>query len=508
MAASLALVRGYPLVLLVSAALISPLPFPLLLLSLFFAWGYARLRPLPYPWGLALDLATYLLVPLGLAPLAGAWGILAALPLLWLVDRDLVTLASYQVPTGFASGWRSTPLLNHLLVAGVVAVAGGLTAGSPALILAGGLLLAYLMGRLGYSLYRLKGPVLECSRAQIRVLAGEEGQAVVCLRAKAGLPLLVELNAAQPWVQVTPGRLVIGHTRLELAITATPPLSGPGLVELRATVMDPWGLVWLGQSLYPVELFVVPRAKYAAWLARRYLEGAVAAPIEVAASPRSWWRGLDYWGSRPYEPGDRLRDVDWKHTLKLGKLVAKEYRGGGGGTVIVLANLVAQDADEADRLGFALISSSLTWAQEGVSTALIAYNRDATVCALPPADPREVVKQSLRLAQRIAVAPVEARVLGPPDVLRLWRSVPSLEATPGAAGLARTLRLEAEALEATAGGHPATLGLGRVLGAAREPALVVVVSLWNHDVEALALAAGKLARHGHSVVNVKLGARD
>ena len=151
MRASQTLFRAYPLAVLVGVALVSPLPFPFLALALFFAWGYALLRPLPYPWNLALDLGTYLMVPLGLVPVA-SWGLLIALPLLVLVDGDLRVVTRYQMPQGYAPGRRTTPLLNGLLLAGVVAEAGGLVTGSFALVLAASALLAYLLARLGYSL--------------------------------------------------------------------------------------------------------------------------------------------------------------------------------------------------------------------------------------------------------------------------------------------------------------------------------------------------------------------
>lgn len=51
-----------------------------------------------------------------------------------------------------------------------------------------------------------------------------------------------------------------------------PPLAGPSKLRLQASAVDPHGLIQTNQILEPIELHIIPKAKYAQWLAKKYLE--------------------------------------------------------------------------------------------------------------------------------------------------------------------------------------------------------------------------------------------
>ena len=68
----------------------------------------------------------------------------------------------------------------------------------------------------------------------------------------------------------------------------------------------------------------------------------------------------EYFGVRYYVPGDDIRTIHWKKTLTRGELVVKEYSsgigGGGRGSVIVFADLIASNIVELDKLAYMLVS--------------------------------------------------------------------------------------------------------------------------------------------------------
>ena len=70
---------------------------------------------------------------------------------------------------------------------------------------------------------------------------------------------------------------------MQLNLSITSPLAGPSYPQLQVSVIDPWGFTQVNQAIEPVELHVISRARYAEWLALRYLEqtgvGAGAAGI-------------------------------------------------------------------------------------------------------------------------------------------------------------------------------------------------------------------------------------
>lgn len=54
----------------------------------------------------------------------------------------------------------------------------------------------------------------------------------------------------------------------------------------------------------------------------------------------------------------------------LGELIVKEFEGSQGQTAIIVADLTAKDAQEADKLAYDFVMSALTLATESLPTAL------------------------------------------------------------------------------------------------------------------------------------------
>ena len=67
--------------------------------------------------------------------------------------------------------------------------------------------------------------------------------------------------------------------------------------------------------------------------------------------------GLEYFGSRPFMPGDDYRFIDWRATARTGKLYVKEFYSSGTGSVQIVLNLIiAVEPIEIDSLVFTFLS--------------------------------------------------------------------------------------------------------------------------------------------------------
>lgn len=227
---------------------------------------------------------------------------------------------------------------------------------------------------------------------------------------------------------------------------------------------------------------MIPRAAYATWLARRYLEetkGGALAPVAVpeAAQLGRGRRGLDYYGARPYEPSDGLKDIFWKHTLKLNQYVVKQRRDDQGEPVLVAVHLAADYAEEADWLAYRL-TSAVTLAQDGVPLAFAAYTDAEVVCATPALTPRLAIMQALELIERTRISPRPVRVLEAPAVSRFRRHISRLMAsrTNQAVRLARIMSFEYRALQHRAQAHPTSVAIRRAVALLSPPASVLFIS--------------------------------
>jgi len=214
--------------------------------------------------------------------------------------------------------------------------------------------------------------------------------------------------------------------------------------------------------------------------------------------------GIEYFDSRTYQPGDRLRDIDWKHTLKLGQLIVKEYVEASQQAAIIAVNLSVTGTEEADKLAFSLITAALTLARESIPSALAVYDHEGVVLTTTVSDSRETLKQTLSLVKAITTTESTRRYLQLPDITRLRRDIAGLKQATSepAQRLLRILDFEYRALEESARNHPATIALLQATEHVPSPALIAIISLLNHDAEALQITTQKLARRGYTSLHL------
>ena len=274
-------------------------------------------------------------------------------------------------------------------------------------------------------------------------------------------------------------------------------------------MIDPRGLIQTGQILEPLNLSIIPKAKYASWLANKFLEqttpgGGMAIAIPHPSSkPAS--SGVEFYSIRPYQPGDTQKDIDWKHTYMLSELIVKQYTGTQGQVGIIAANLTAKNPQDADILAYNLVMTALTLATEGLPSALAVYNDKEVLAATHLMNPREILKQALQLTEKIAIIEQKQKVLQSIETRRLKRSIEQLSkiGSESAAKLEKLLEFEIEAKAMATKNQPATEALTKVTDNLQGRAVITVISGMDAPSEALLLTLEKLQNQGHSIITLK-----
>jgi hypothetical protein len=205
-----------------------------------------------------------------------------------------------------------------------------------------------------------------------------------------------------------------------------------------------------------------------------------------------------------YQPGDNLKNIDWKHSVKYNELVTKEFFEIQGQPVILLVNLVAGDMEETDKLAYNIIVAALSLAQDGIPTALAAYDDQGVILSTPSLAAQELAVRALEIVKEIVTRENMAKSLNPPDVARLRANIRRLsaaESTP-AGVLRELLQIELKNLSHNARSSPCTAALNEVLTKANPQSTVLVISNQNHDAEALAFNLQALTTKGNAVISV------
>ena len=508
--------KAYLILILFAGTLLSPPPHSIVALILLALQIYSVYKPLKPGLSLALTFSTLILVPLSLEPSAGKlFSPLLTVPAIPLLDKSLRENAMEQRLSRFKDGRKATTTTKTLAITLFIMLISSVVLSNQTLTLTCSLLTIYLAAISLYVLAKVLKRPLDESKTLCRVVVGENAKTSMTIRGKAAVPLHVLLKAQCDWLHLQPSQFTLaGEGEAEISIAVKPPLAGPSKVQVQALAVDVWGLTQTGQTLEPLELHIIPRAKYAEWLAKRFLEqtapgGGVAAEVPPSRMIRAARLGVEYYGSRPYQPGDRLRDVDWKRTLKLHELIVKEYAGAHEQPAIVAANLTASSPEEADELAYTFITSALTLAEEGLPTALAAYNEREVIEAVPPINPREALKKALKLTKGIVVMKHPKRVLEPPNVRSLLRSIEQLQRLEGepARRLSEILKFEHEALQDNARRHPVSKALEKEAKGTSPPATIIVVSLLNHDAEALSVTLENMRKRGYNTIRVEAASK-
>ncbi len=514
------LCRVYLLLVLVVATTLSPFPYSPLSLLLLLVTLFISLRPLYPEVHIAIFVAAIFLLPLVLEPLfyyltytalfsltaVQIMAVITTIPVIYLLGCSLRQSAQNMILTPNITGRRMTTIPRALFISTLATLLVSLVINNPTLLFTSITLTLCLLALMARVLYALPRLPLDIPTIGKRIITGATADVSIYPQSKASISLHSMLSPVDPWVKITPQRFTLDRVRMELNLTITPPLAGSSHPQLQVSVIDPWGLIQVNQIVEPVELEVIPRARYAEWLAMSYLEQTASRigmtttlPPRTVLMPK---RGTEYFDSRTYQPGDSPKNIDWKHTLKLNRLIIKEYIDTGAQTAVIAVNLSVTDAEEADKLAFNLITTALTLAREAVPTALAAYNNEKVVLTTVAVHPRETLKQALSLVKDITVIEFARRFLQPPDIIRLRRTITLLKQATSepAQRLLRMLNFEYQAIEEAAKNHPATLALTLATEHTPPPAIVMLVTQSNHDVEALQVTAEKLSKRGFTTM--------
>jgi uncharacterized protein (DUF58 family) len=320
------------------------------------------------------------------------------------------------------------------------------------------------------------------------------------------------LFASSPdeWLRVRPGILSFKEKELVIAASLSPTLSGPSLIRLEAYATDRWGLTQVKFTLEPVELYVIPRARYAVWLANKYLAESKAGALPLISNVSAirpvygLRRGVEYYGSQMYQPGDSLKNIDWKHSIKYNELITKEFTEFHGQSAVILLNLAVSNAEEADKLAYKAVVTAISLAAENIPAALAAYDHTGIRLTTGVLPPQELVLKSLQVVREIVAVENQMRYLNPPDVTRLVANINRIRSVESKASsvMVQLLQMEYKNLASEAGQNPATRALAAVFARVDPQANVVIISHRNHDAEAIAFNTFRLARQGNAVITV------
>jgi len=508
----LPLSRVYVVAALIIAIVFAPLiaiPIPLLMLLLYFYVEFGR-QEARHKVILSLFLA--LSLPLLFKPTVGVWvSPVFTLPIIPLLDHNLREFGSSTTSVKDSEGLKPT---GFCLVLAISLVAIGLIALAVevwGLAISCAILAIYLGAVIGLVVRRTPKTPCQADIVTHRVIAGDLVHITVRLANHSELGGQLWLSSLHPWFRIRPDRLTLDQPTLEVGTHFTPPLAGPSTIECWGTFLDPRGLLRRRFKLALVNMFVIPRAKYAEWLARRYLEISATGALEAMSSmssarQRTSSKGLECYGLRPYQPGDRAKTIDWKHTMKLQQVVVKEFLDMGVESAILLVNLSTTDEEEKDKVAYSLITTALTLAREHIPSAFAAYTDKEVVLTTRQLYPREALIQALSLAREIRISLSPLRYLSVPDVTRLRGNISRLKQSKQspASKLAELLDLEYQALGETVKHSSATKALNSALNTVKSKANVIVISGLNHDAEAIAFNQYTLKGKGYQVLPVEL----
>ena len=500
--------RIYILLALLTAVIVTPLPYSITAAVVLLLHFYLLLKNVTSSSILPVNLLSILLLPVLLdaimPALLSALLILPALPLLY---DNLSSSANDQSLLSFSEKTRISKRLKQITLALGIVLLFSLMTDTYVLSISVAIVLLFFIWQGLVAFRMISEPFVWQKAAEIQVIAGGIKQVAYNLVSKTAEPLFVHIEAADPWVSIDKTSLTItGSGQLE--ITFAPSLAGPKEARIRISVMDSLGLLQAGYTVDCARLTVIPRARYSAFLARKYLEGGATTSVpdtSLSLSSLSLMKGtgIEYESSHIYMPGDSIRSIDWKHTARYRELVVKKYRDDYGNSAIITANLTATSADEADRVSNSLITSVFALAMNSMRGLLVVYDEDKVVLQTPMMPANALLKKVLNLIENITFTRASTRYLSLPDIMMLNRTRKNLvnvDLEP-AKRLLDILDIEIDAFKMSTSRHPLSLPMNRVTAYIPPPATIIPITALNHDAEALSYLLPELKARGYRIID-------
>ena len=505
------LLKAYIVIALSAAAYFAPLALSFVPVLLVLTYLYLWRWPAGTVITLLGDCFSYFAVALLLVPVVGhPFSFLVSLPVLVLINHSLEETGEQLAYRKTKYARSPTGIYIALSAISILALGVSLLVGSLSLLLAGAAIIGYL-GILGIVvLRRLPPKPVEETQVKIRMVSGAQDQLYIRLTTKTRIGGLLFLESPYEWLKVSPGILSLKESKPVARVSLSPTLSGPSIIELQGQAADRWGLFRVNFILEPINLYVIPRARYAAWLVEKYLAGTrlgalpLISNIEALKPIYGLRSGVEYYGSQLYQPGDSLKNIDWKHSLKYNELISKEFTEFRGQSAVVLINLAVGNAQEADKLAYNIIVAAISLARENIPAALAAYDHQGVRVTTQTLQPRQLVLRSLKVAQEMVTFINPVRYLGPPDVGRLRANIGRIRYTESKAArvLTELLRFEYTSLSNAARFNPVTQALQEAFMKVDKQSNIVVISQRNHDAEALAFNTFSFQRRGNAVIAI------
>lgn len=495
-------IRIYLVLLLLGIALAGPQPQSWFALGLLGAQALALYRSIPPLADVGFIICTMLLAPLGLATFTTDYlAAILLLPGVVPVFYRLRDLSIYQVARPFELGMRSTSTLNSLAILFIASGILGVIASSRTTMFIAALLFLALTGLIAYiyGLWRKNQVTLESMT--LRVIVGDQCNGRLVVKNDGRFSVRGILSFSEDWLQLSDSEISIAPgTFQELELLARPTLSGPANPAVQLMLSDAWGLTWKGINAQPLQFNVIPKAVYSAWMARRFLEGVGDTYSRPARTQGQQARGVEFVRTREYQPGDRLKDIAWRHTQKFQQLIVKEHLESYPRSAAVLVNLVCSDEDEADWLASSTVNIALTAAVQDVPSSILLYDQERLVSSSGLLHPNDALKHALTLSQQLVIGKPRTRTLAPPNFSALTRAA---DRSNSRGELREFMRLEKKNLNTLANQHPLRLASARLITTVPRPATLIMVSHWNHDAEALAVMLHRLMSQGYRVIDLR-----
>jgi len=210
--------------------------------------------------------------------------ILFSVPILFLFTRDLEASAILTNIHMSEQKRRATPVGLALILTTAIILGFGILLLDMELLITSSLGLIYLgvLGAIAF-IQMPKQPVI-AEQLTLHLVAGSQSINNVALTLQTNLGARVLLDSPYEWVKITEPQFSLIANNLVSEIDITPPLSGPSVISLNGTIVDRWGIIQTRFEIEPFVINVIPRARYAEWLAKQYLEGSKSGILPLMSS--------------------------------------------------------------------------------------------------------------------------------------------------------------------------------------------------------------------------------